>query len=285
MGKKYAKLEKETLAYTETGTGEPILLIHGNFSSGIFYHDLYERISDRYRCIAPDMRGFGDSTYNNRFDTLAELADDLAEFLDVLNIESAYVVGWSLGGGVAMELAARHADKVKKLVIIEGVGCKGFPLFKPDGSKYADKVELLQHPAVGPMLGAIENKIIPAIEGAFNETIHTVGRPTEEESALLYSETVKERCLVDADWALAVFNMSNEDTPYTPTRRSCEEIKCRVLLTLADSDVIVPNQMVLDNAEALGDKAEIVRYERCGHSPFVDCPERIAADVAKFFGE
>lgn len=283
MGKKFAVAGGETLAYTEVGTGEPVLLIHGNFSSGVFYKELYDRIGDRFRCIAPDMRGFGDSTYNGRFDTLAELADDLAALLDTLGINSAYVVGWSLGGGVAMELAARHPEKVKKVFIVEGVGCKGYPLFKPDGSRYEDKTELLQHPAVGPMLAAIENKIIPAIKAAFDATIHTVGKPSEAEEQWQYAETVKERCLLDADWALAVFNMSDEDTPYTPTRHGCKNIQCPVRLTLADSDVIVPNQMVLDNIAALGDKASVVKYEKCGHSPFVDCPDKIAADIAEFF--
>ena len=285
MEKKFVSIGEETLAYTEVGAGEPILLIHGNFSSGVFYNALYDRLKDRFRCIAPDMRGFGDSTYNCRFDTLGELADDLAAFLDALKIKAAYTVGWSLGGGVAMELAARHPAKVKKLFIVEGVGCKGYPLFKDDGSRYKDKTELLQNPAVGPMLAAIEGKMFEAIEGAFNATIHTVGKPDAAEAKKMYSETFKQRCLVDADWALAVFNMSDEDTPYTPTSHGCKKIKCPVGLTLADSDVIVPNQMVLDNIAAIGDKATVYKYERCGHSPFVDCPDRIAADVAAFFGK
>ncbi len=284
MKKKFVSIGGETLAYTEVGAGEPILLIHGNFSSGVFYKDLYDRLEDRFRCIAPDMRGFGDSTYNRRFDTLGELADDLALFLDALGLKSVYTVGWSLGGGVAMELAARHPDKVKKLFVVEGVGCKGYPLFKDDGSRYKDKTELLQNAAVGPMLAAIEGKMFDAIDAAFDATIHTVGKPDKEESKRLYSETFKQRCLVDADWALAVFNMSDEDSPYTPTDHGCKKIKCPVGLTLADSDVIVPNQMVLDNIEAIGEKATVFEYARCGHSPFVDCPDKIAADIAEFFG-
>ena len=285
MEKKMIAVGGETLAYMDIGTGEPVLLIHGNFSSGIFYHELYERLNDKFRFIVPDLRGFGDSSYNATFDTLAELAGDLAGLLDALEVESAYVVGWSLGGGVAMELAAHYPDKVRKLFIIEGVGCKGYPLFKDDGSRYMDKTELVQNLAVGPMLAALSGKMYAAIEAAFNATIHTVGKPDAEESQKLYAESVKERCLVDADWALAAFNMSDEDTAYTKTDHGCKKIKCPVCLTLADKDVIVPNQMVWDNYNALGELATMVKYENCGHSPFVDCPDKLAADVAEFFGK
>ena len=90
MEKKFVNIGHETLAYLDEGQGEVVLMIHGNMSSSVHYEPLIERICDSYRCIAVDLRGFGDSTYNNRFDTLEELADDVNAFLDVLEIPSVY---------------------------------------------------------------------------------------------------------------------------------------------------------------------------------------------------
>ena len=77
MEKKFISIGNETIAYLDEGAGPVVLMVHGNMSSSVHYEPLISRIKDRFRCIAVDLRGFGDSTYNNRFDTLEELADDV----------------------------------------------------------------------------------------------------------------------------------------------------------------------------------------------------------------
>ena len=91
MEKKYIDIGKEVLAYLDEGQGDVVLMIHGNMSSSVHYEPLITRIKDRYRCVAVDLRGFGDSTYNHRFDTLEELADDVALFLEALQIPAVYL--------------------------------------------------------------------------------------------------------------------------------------------------------------------------------------------------
>jgi pimeloyl-ACP methyl ester carboxylesterase len=54
---------------------------------------------------------------------------------------------------------------------------------------------------------------------------------------------------------------------------------------MAENDVVVPDYMVLDNYNALGSLATLLPYPKCGHSPMVDCPDKLADDVIKFFGE
>ena len=77
MIKKYrVSIGNEKLAFLDEGQGEVVLMVHGNMSSSVHYKPLIDRIKHKYRCIAVDLRGFGDSTYNNRFDTLDELAED-----------------------------------------------------------------------------------------------------------------------------------------------------------------------------------------------------------------
>ena len=88
MEKKYISIGKEQLAYLDEGQGDVVLMIHGNMSSSVHYEPLITRIKDKYRCIAVDLRGFGDSSYNERFDTLEELADDVYMFTEAMGIES-----------------------------------------------------------------------------------------------------------------------------------------------------------------------------------------------------
>ena len=289
MEKKFISIGKETLAYLDEGQGDVVVMIHGNMSSGVHYGPLIERIKDEYRCIVPDLRGFGDSTYNERFDSLTELSEDVNALLVALGITSCYVVGWSTGGGIAMRLAAMHPEKVKKLFSVEGAGLKGYPIyvkenFKSTGRAYDSKEAMALDPMqVGPMLSIFEKKDAAMMASIWDATIYTVNKPTPEQSELWISETLKQRNLVDVDWALATFNMSDEYTPYGKGDGTVKNIVCPCAWTTGDKDMTVPNYMVMDNFNALRDKSTLYPYVACGHSPMVDCPDRLAADVKAFF--
>lgn len=291
MEKKFISIGKEELAYLDVGQGPVVVMVHGNMSSSIHYEPLISRIKDKYRCIAVDLRGFGDSSYNNRFDTLEELADDVNLLTEALGIDSYYLVGWSNGGGVSLKLCAKYPDKVKKFFDIEGAGLKGYPVYKKEnyqstGKPYANKEEMAQDPMqVAPVLAIFEKGDAAMMTSIWDATIYTVNKPTREQNDLWMSETLKQRNLVDLDWALATLNMSDEYTPYGKGDGTIKNIKCPVALTMAEKDVVVPDYMVLDNYNALGELATLLPYENCGHSPMVDCPDRLAKDVVEFFAK
>ena len=291
MEKKYISIGKEEIAYLDIGSGPVVIMVHGNMSSSVHYEPLISRIKDRFRCIALDLRGFGDSSYNNRFDTLEELADDVNAFTDALGIDSYYLVGWSNGGGVSLKLCAKYPDRVKKFFDIEGAGLKGYPLYKKEnfkstGEPYANKEEMATDPMqVGPVLAIFEKGDTAMMTAIWYATIYTVNKPTKEQNDLWMSETMKQRNLVDLDWALATLNMSDEYTPYGKGDGSIKNIKCPVALTMAEKDIVVPDYMVMDNFHALGALATLLPYENCGHSPMVDCPDKLAKDVSEFFSK
>lgn len=291
MEKKFISIGAETIAYLDEGQGPAVVMVHGNMSSSVHYEPLISRIKDRYRCIAIDLRGFGDSSYNNRFDTLEELADDVNLFTEVLGLDSYYLVGWSNGGGVSLRLCAKYPEKIKKFFDIEGAGLKGYPLYKKEnyqstGKPYANKEEMATDPMqVAPVLSIFEKGDAAMMTSIWDATIYTVNKPTREQNDLWMSETLKQRNLVDLDWALATLNMSDEFTPYGPGDGSIHNIKCPVALTMAEKDIVVPDYMVLDNYNALGNLAALLPYENCGHSPMVDCPDRLANDVVEFFSK
>ena len=142
--KKVTLKNGETLAYRETGAGENVLLIHGNMSSSVHWQTAMEQLEGKYHVVAPDMRGFGDSTYHNRFDSLKELAEDIAQFVDAVGLTTFYAVGWSTGGGVVLELAAELPGRVKKAVLLDTVPVTGYPMFKKDASGQPILTELLK---------------------------------------------------------------------------------------------------------------------------------------------
>ena len=289
MEKKFISIGNETIAYLDEGQGPVVVMVHGNMSSSVHYEPLITRIKDRFRCIALDLRGFGDSSYNNRFDTLEELADDVNLFTEALGLGRYYLVGWSNGGGVSLKLCAKYPDKVKKFFDIEGAGLKGYPLYKKEnykstGKPYESKEEMAKDPIqVVPALNCFAKGDAAMMTSIWDATIYTVNKPTREQNDLWMSETLKQRNLVDLDWALANFNMSDEFTPYGAGDGTIHNIKCPVALTMAEKDVVVPDYMVLDNYNALGSLATLLPYENCGHSPMVDCPDRLAKDVVEFF--
>jgi pimeloyl-ACP methyl ester carboxylesterase len=98
------------------GRGEPVLLIHGNHGSIAAFSNNIAALAKHFRVIAADSRSQGKSVDPNHPLTFEIMADDFADLLDAMHVDSANVVGWSDGGINALLLAMRHPAKVKKLV-------------------------------------------------------------------------------------------------------------------------------------------------------------------------
>jgi pimeloyl-ACP methyl ester carboxylesterase len=117
--------------------GEPVVLIHGNLSTGRFYEHLLAHAPARYRLLAPDMRGFGD-TENVPIDAtrgLRDWADDTAALLDALGIsDPPHLVGWSTGGAAIAAFALERP--VASLTFIDPVGPYGYGATRADGTPH-----------------------------------------------------------------------------------------------------------------------------------------------------
>ena len=112
---KYYEINGCKMYCEEYGAGRPVLTIHGNGGNiGAFAHNI-PYFAAKYRVIATDSRAHGKSKDNGPTLTFEMMADDEAALLDKLQIDSAYVIGWSDGGIVALLLAMRHPEKVVKL--------------------------------------------------------------------------------------------------------------------------------------------------------------------------
>ncbi|MGN1194736.1 MAG: alpha/beta fold hydrolase [Acutalibacteraceae bacterium] len=114
---KFCTLESVKLAYIEEGTGEPLILLHGNGESSEYFQYQLDFFSRFFRVIAVDSRGHGKSERGTGELTLQKIADDLLEFMDRLSIEKANILGFSDGGNIALLFALKHQDRIHKLVV------------------------------------------------------------------------------------------------------------------------------------------------------------------------
>jgi pimeloyl-ACP methyl ester carboxylesterase len=123
----YAPVNGLKMYYEIHGSGEPVVLLHGAFMAITDDWSVWiSELSKTRKVIAIEMQGHGRTADTGRDFTYDNLADDVAALLDYLKIPSADVIGYSLGGGVALNCAIRHSDKVRKVVSISAV-------FRQDG--------------------------------------------------------------------------------------------------------------------------------------------------------
>ncbi|SKB85967.1 alpha/beta fold hydrolase [Dyadobacter psychrophilus] len=112
---KYLTIHNKKIYYEEYGQGVPLLLLHQGLGSIENLAGIIPELSKHFRVIAPDAPGHGRSEHA---DSLSGelIAEYYSQLIDQLNLDSAYVMGWSMGGNTSLLLAANRPDKIKKVV-------------------------------------------------------------------------------------------------------------------------------------------------------------------------
>jgi len=118
----YAPVNGLKMYYEIHGKGDPVVLLHGAFMTITNnWTEMIAELSKTRLVIAVEMQGHGRTADINRDFSYENLADDIAALLDYLKIKQADVLGYSMGGSVAMQLAIRHPERVRKVVSISAV--------------------------------------------------------------------------------------------------------------------------------------------------------------------
>ena len=119
---RHVEINGTTLAYYESGSGEPVVFIHGAISDHRYWRSQVEVLSRRYRCVAVDQRYFGQSwTTGGREYSVATHADDLGHFIRTIFSEPVHVVATSYGSGVALASAVASPRCLRSLLLNEPV--------------------------------------------------------------------------------------------------------------------------------------------------------------------
>jgi pimeloyl-ACP methyl ester carboxylesterase len=118
----YAPVNGLKMYYEVHGSGEPVVLLHGAFMTITNnWTGWIGELAKTRKVIAVEMQGHGRTADIERDISQENLADDVAGLLDQLKIPRADLIGYSMGGGVAMQCAIRHPDKVRKVVVISSM--------------------------------------------------------------------------------------------------------------------------------------------------------------------
>ncbi len=149
------------MAFRQMGTpGTPrLLLVHGNLSSSIFYVPLMERLKDEFDMIAVDLRLFGDTEIApvDAARGLRDFSDDVDAFVGAVGWDSFSMLGWSMGGGITMQYAIDHSDKLEGIILQNPVPPFGL------GGCFGAEGRLADPPGLGGGAGSCNKRMIKAI--------------------------------------------------------------------------------------------------------------------------
>ena len=107
------------LAYTDTGLGQPVVLLHGYPFNRSLWNEQVSALSNSYRVITPDLRGFGESDATRGPATMNRMAQDVAALLDHLDISRAVIGGLSMGGYVVLAFYKLFPSRVRGLILAD----------------------------------------------------------------------------------------------------------------------------------------------------------------------
>ena len=277
---KYVKLKNgETMAYRHIGHGEnKVVLIHGFQSSSQFFEDLLESLDENIEVFAPDLIGYGESSYENKHKEMKEWAKDLKYFVDSLKIEDFSLVGWSLGGLVAMDFAGLFPEKIKQLILIASVGVNGFlmPKDKEDSNKKFKWPNFLENFKIKhdlsftvPILNGIKDEDIDFFEDLFRQTIYNVNDPNPDDLRKMPEDFLKQRCFLESLLAMVSYNNTSANGSGL-----IEKINKKVIWIHGNKDMVVPIDDAYKSIEYFPNKVNFIEFENSGHAVFVDEKEK-----------
>jgi pimeloyl-ACP methyl ester carboxylesterase len=115
---RYAEVNGINLYLETHGAGRPLILLHGGLGSGEMFGAILPTLARRHQVVTVDLQGHGRTADIDRPLDVRLMADDIGALIDHLALDRPDVVGYSLGGGVALQTAARHPARVGRLVVV-----------------------------------------------------------------------------------------------------------------------------------------------------------------------
>jgi pimeloyl-ACP methyl ester carboxylesterase len=116
------RLHGHPVSYYETGSGPVVLLVHGITSSADAWRNVTPALAEDYTVVAPDLLGHGGSAKPRGDYSLGAYASGLRDLMAALGHERATVVGHSMGGGIAMQLAYQFPERVERMALVSSGG-------------------------------------------------------------------------------------------------------------------------------------------------------------------
>ncbi len=260
------------IRYREAGSGKPIVFVHGYLVDGRLWSGVVDRLSDRYRCIAPDWPIGAQQIAMKPDADLSPpgVAATIASFLDALGLEDVTIVGNDSGGAMSQVLATRHPERVGRLVL---TNCDTYENFPPGIFKAM--------PPLAKLPGGMTLLSLPFRSGAIARAAFKpfTKKPIPAELISSWMNPGLNDRGVRHDLKKVTVGMNKRHT--LEAARQLRDSQLPILLTWAPGDKLFP----LSGAERLAAEAGNARIVQIPNaSTFVplDQPQRLSEEIAEF---
>ncbi len=252
------QLNDFSMHYVEQGTGsEPIIFVHGFISSQVWWQPAFKRLPANFHAYAIDLRASGQSQQIETGHTLEQYANDLHQFIEQVGLQKCILVGHSMGGGVAMQYALTHQDRLKALVLVDPMAAFGTDI-PPDITAW-----------INAQQGNPEG-IRQIILGAFAVP------PTGPYMEQLVEDAVR--------WEKPIYLGTMDDMARFSISERLAEITVPTLVTWSDKDTVVPFAGIVDIFTRIpGCGLEV--WHGVGHSGPIEIPDQFMELLSKFTDE
>lgn len=252
-------LDAVDLAYTELGSGQPLVLIHGLGGAQDNWQLQVPAFAPFYRVITLDLRGHGQSPKPRGPYRMSQLAADVAMLLMRLKARPAHVIGLSLGGAVALQLAIDEPDLVASLVLVNTL-----PRFI--SSQWRQRLQGARR-FLDAYLGGMD-KVADQVAARLFPAVQQTPLRLEAASRLALNDPASYRASL---WAVARFDVTF----------LLDLITCPVLVIAGEQDTTLPLEAKRRLAKQLP-RARFLVIPQSGHATPIDQPEAFNAAVLAF---
>ena len=272
---RWVRVQDRWMNIIDMGSGEPVIFIHGLSGCWQNWLEQLPLFARDHRVIAVDLPGFGQSEMPVEEISITCYAEAIDELMQQLDIETARIVGNSMGGFIGAELAIRHPERVERLVLVAAAGLS-------IESIRTERKKGLRHRA--------ENVVFFSL-GHIASRSHQVALRPRLRAALLMLVAAHPAKLPGPLAAQQVlgsgkpgFSDALEAMCRYPLRDRLEKIGCPTLILWGDKDLLVPVKDA-DIFEKLIPDARKIIYEDTGHVSMMERPDRFNSDVKAFLDE
>lgn len=253
------------LHYVESGQGDTVVMAHGLLMDHSMFDPQRRALAETYRVIAYDHRGQGESAPAASGYDLDTLAEDAVDLIRSTSAAPCHFVGMSMGGFVAIRLAARYPELLRSLVLIN-TSASAEPWLKRLRFRAMQAFAGLFGP--GPMVGAL----LPVM---FGETFRKdSARQAERERWIHHVRSLPRRIVGPVGGVIGRESVIEE----------LRYIRCPTLIITGDEDHTTPVSEAERMASAIGN-ARLLRIPHCGHSSPIEAPQVVSEALLSFFAE
>jgi 3-oxoadipate enol-lactonase len=251
-----------TLAHDDRGSGQALVLIHGHPFARRMWTPQLEQLSTDFRLLAPDLPGYGASPPGPGKITMRGLADAVLGLMERVELGRAVIVGLSMGGLVAMELALAHPEQVDGILLAATTAAPVTPEEAEARRAQADEIER---------------------DGMLATALDMEGRlfgPTARRDPELLSAIFRMMVSTPPAGAAAALRGRAERPDYS---RALRDLRVPALVIVGDHDSWGSEAVTEQLMESLPD-AELQRFPDAGHLPNLEDPERFNTALRAFAG-